>query len=285
MTDDEIDRQTILAVRDTEKEVFDAAAPSNYDLDPYAIEERKALTAELSELEGWDGRPLSVQEQAASASDNYAVDRPLESAEIDLLQRQLAEERARREEAEANFNNYVSEPQRQEQLRQARERALQMLQDRGVYTFDDAATDGLVNELIQGEMEKHALRQQLQARHNDDVHQSLQRAFDEDPSLAETYHALMQGNPNSGIIKEMARSVLDAGDRAAEVLETMRDNPLLRTLRRSGPAVPFMPSSYRSPGPSRAAMSRGTYGGDEVDAAGFNERAVNDAIFDYATEE
>src|SRR5262249_29821506 len=159
---------------------------------------------------------------------------------------------ARAERAEADFENYVREPVREEQMRQLRARVEDNFHQKygGVFIEEPEKKEAFIRDMMQDQMEKRAMAQQLQARHNRDVDDSLQRACDEDPSLAQVYQDITNADPRSARMRGLASDIINAGDRAGEVLASVRDDPSIRAMRRADSA-PFMPQSYRRPGPSR----------------------------------
>src|SRR5262249_45981245 len=120
------------------------------------------------------------------------------------------------------------------------------------------------NDIGLAQLQTASLQQQAHARHMNDVNESLQRAIEEDPSLAETYHDLISADTGSLRMKGLANDIMNAGPRAGEVLASVANDPSIRALRRPD-AAPFLPQSYRRPGPSRAAQARGPeWGRDDV---------------------
>jgi hypothetical protein len=274
------------AYRDTEREIF-ADATGNIADDPYDSDARREITDDMSQMEGIDGRPESDAEGFASTMLNGPYQhRPIESDEIAERDAYIAEQEQRIAQLEG-WNKDWQETYNQAFGQGNKDKALQQLED----TFFDKYGGAFVEpekkeqffrDLHAAQQQTAALQQQLAARHIDELNGSLQRAFDEDPSLAQTYHDITSADPRSARMRGLAQDIYNAGPRAGEVLDSVRNDPSIRALRRSD-AAPFMPASFRRPGPSRARQSRG----DVVDAdqSGFDDRALNDAIFDAAMED
>src|SRR5262249_28873952 len=137
-------------IRDTEREIFFSATDN--DGGEYDYEQNDEIVDEGSELEGFDGRPLGIEEVAnrnLHGDTQTGYDRPLELQDSLDLQRENDALRARDVEREAEWQAHIMQPELERQRAEHREQVRQHLMDKyGVFdSFDDAKLDQFIADM------------------------------------------------------------------------------------------------------------------------------------------
>jgi hypothetical protein len=244
-----------LAIRDTEREVFNAGV-NGFDGDE---DTDNQMVGELSQAEGWDGGDLPIEEVAhrniyGDTSTNF--DRPI--AMDDELSLAAENERLRQERdaAVAGYNQYVAMPQLEAALQQRREQFREHMMAHGFYDCDrdPAKIDQLM--AASDRMNQHA-----QALEGGRINASMAHAHAKyGRDFEDAYNDLTSMDHTNPLARNIVQHVTATAD-PGEALMRLHDNNLVQAL---GPSTrpPFMgsaplpPHTYRPARPS-ASMDAG----------------------------
>jgi hypothetical protein len=258
-------------VANTEREVFhEGAFPENEG--PY---EGTVDMDGLSQMEGWDGLPLSDAEGLARAIqgdevDGYIGDRPLQhqhelsvDQENALLRQQLQNEKRARQETINRLDPYA-----QEQRKAAQE---QFYEQNGMFAYEQDKANALFGRVEQRATELN----------NNRINESLTRAHQEyGDEFTKTFDQLRTLNPQDPLARQIAQSILGSDDPGTALME-YHGSPLLSRGRTSSP--PFAPGRG---GVARSRPARQAQGwpddGDQNHNSGYGNESVEDAIFSSA---
>jgi hypothetical protein len=260
-------------VEDTEREIFGYGSGSEADIN----HDMRDIVEHFSQMEGWDGDPLSDQEglaramQGDEAVNNYIGDRPLLHAhelEVEQQNQELRTqlERVQQEKQEV-LNRY--DPALQYERDVARDR---FLEANGLLAADPDKGDALFNGVT-------ALQNGYNAAVNKNGNDSMARAHQQYGRDFETaYTSLMQMDPSSPLTQAIHAHVRNSADPGRTVLE-LHGNDLVASLG-TGRYVdaPFARSREVGRGPVR--VDRVARDEDSPFSSGYGNPDVEEAIFD-----
>lgn len=244
--DDEIFKS---AFADTEREILSEGANFR-DLWPDDTEANDAIVDEMSQVEGFDGRPLSNQEVMArnvfgDEIDGVLTDRPLETAEelsaldrVRELEQQLQQEQTAHQALREQFDPELQERRR---LGQAA-----LLDANGLVAVDEARANQFLGQL-----------QQIEQSHDQLVHNrinsSFEAAYQEYGQAFKDAYANLAGNHQHPLVRSIAQGVLNSEDpgealmQASDLLAsvaTRQQPPFARTRRSSAARPSRAPAGY-----------------------------------------
>jgi hypothetical protein len=264
-----------LAVRDTEREIFDEAV-GNIEADG----DENQLVDELSQSEGWDGGDLPIEEVAHrnmygdTVGTNY--DRPIAlqnevtlAAENDALRNQLAL-------TTGYIDQHIAQPAQELVQEGRREQFRQHMENHGFFGgVENEKIDALIAASDRanqhaGALEGERINASMSAAH---------RRYGQD--FADAYDDITHMDANSPLAREIVRNICTSADPGEKLMQYhggSGGNSLIQAL---GPSTtpPFLPPSYgprhasRPPRPSD--MMEGGWGDADV------EREVFDSAWDY----
>ncbi len=262
-------------VRETEREILDDALGHD---DPEDVMPSD-LIADQSQLEGWDGRPLTEGElihTTAFGHETPGFDRPVAwAAEQDAI-RQNELLRAELAQRDQELLALMQGPEAQEAMRQQRERRRdEFLQ----IAVDDDKTDAHIAQV-------DALRNAVHGQNFDRVNAALEHAHrtygrDFEQTYAEVSALKNNRNP---MAQQIIQSIFQAED-PGEALMSLAGSPLVHSLtegRRGDNPPPFMPGSRSAPAAAQGRRVDEDDLGYELDAGGAGEE-MERSIFEAAT--
>ena len=267
------------AIGDTESEIFWDSFPDSRDA-PHAYvnnSDGDEIIAEMSQMEGIDGEPLSDAEglaramQGDDAVDGYIGDRPLEHErqltvdnENAVLREQLAlSERARQE----TINRYDPQRQDEHELNRA-----QFLDQHGLFAMDNQKADALFAQVT-------ALQQNNQQLQNQRGNESLNEAhakYGHDFEAA--YTSLQQADPRSPLTQALYDHVRNASD-PGEAIMQLHGNDLVASLGTGRYVEPPFARTRIPRGPVR--VDRVARDEDDFDS-GYGHQQVEEDVFNSA---
>ena len=260
-------------VAETEKEILRDALGEDTPEDDMPSD----LIADQSQIEGWDGRPLTDDELVATTSFGHETpgfDRPVAWAgEQDAIrQNELLREQLTQRDQELLALH--AGPEYQEQLRQQREaRRNDFLQ----VAVDDNLTDAYLDRVA-------ALQNAVAGQNFDRVNAALEHAHRTYGREFETTYAQVSAlkNNRNPMAQQIIQSIFQAQD-PGEALMSLAGSPLVHSLtegRMGDNPPPFMPQGNRSAPQGRRVDEDDL--GYELDAGGAGEEMERD-IFRAAT--
>jgi hypothetical protein len=239
-TDDDVN----LAIRDTEREVFNAGV-NGYDGDE---DTDNQLLDELSQPEGWDGGDLPIEEVAhrniyGDTSTNF--DRPIAMETEQTLAAENERLRQERDAAVAGYNQYVAMPQLEAALEQRREQFREHMMAHGYYDCDrdNAKTDRLM--AASDRMNQHA-----QALESGRIEASMAHAHAKyGHDFEDAYNDLTSMDHTNPLARNIVQHVVGTAD-PGEALMQLHGNNLVQGLGPSTPppfmgSAPLPPHTYR----------------------------------------
>ena len=261
------------AYEDTEREIFGYGSGSEADIN----HDMRDIVEHFSQVESWDGQPLSDQEglaramQGDEAIDNYVGDRPLlHQYELDV-DRQNQELRAQlgqaQREKQAVINQY--DPERQLQRDYARD---EFMEKNGLLAVDPAKAD----QLFAGYT---ALQQGYNAAVSKNGNESMERAHQTYGRDFETaYTSVQQMDPDAPLTQAIHNHIRNSPDPGEAVMQ-LHGNDLVASLG-TGRYVepPFARSREVGRGPVR--VDRVARDEDSPFNSGYGDASVEEAVFD-----
>jgi hypothetical protein len=254
------------AYEDTEREIFGYGSGSEADIS----HDMRDIVEHFSQVESWDGEPLSDQEglaraiQGDEAIDGYVGDRPLlHQYELDV-DRQNQELRAQLEQAQRVINQ--NDPQRQAEREAVRNK---FMDDYGLY--DPEKADQLLGGL-------NALQQSHNALVNKHGNESMERAhqqYGRDFEVAFT--SLQQMDPNAPLTQAIHNHIRQSADPGAAVM-ALHGNDLVASLGTGRYVEP--PFARREIGRGPVRVDRVARDDDSPFNSGYGNADVEEAIFD-----
>jgi hypothetical protein len=256
-------------VRATNEEIFyEALGQQAPDRDSSRFLEEQSM------VEGFDGDPLPDHEMAYTALHGYGennFDRSVAMQE----QLELAAENKKLREANAalhqGWQQYVAEPEREQQMHQYREHTRNELAKYDM--FHAGADDSGLNRFI---AERDALIQQNQALQADRVNRSLDRAHEAyGKDFDDAFRDITSMRNDSPLAREIVRNIWTSENPGAAVMQH-HENSLVQSLGRTPP--PFF-AGDRVP-LERQARGSARRGGDVEERAGFGDREIERDVMD-----
>jgi hypothetical protein len=252
-------------IKDTEVEIFNEAV-GNDELDGTEAQ----TLADLSQSEGWDGRPLGDNEIAArtmQGDTGVNFDRPLQMETETTLAADNYHLRQQLDSVVKAYNEHVQTPQRQAAQEQLREQARQHLENRyGSYHM------GSPEQLDRFIADNQTMQQQEENR----IESSFQYAAQVDGQEFRDAHAEVTAmDPRHPLARQIVQSICASPDPGAAMTH-LRGNSLVRSLARSA-APPFMPRGYGPP-PHVSQPRRPS----DYETTGFGDESVEREVFDSA---
>jgi hypothetical protein len=163
LEDAQYDSDLRQAVVDTEREIFFSATGSDGDEDE--AEGNDQIVEEGSDVEGWNGENLPIDEIAATSINGFSPinnDRPLQTLEESELRAQNEDLRQQLGLVSNLNDEFILQPQRQQQLAQVRENVKQQMLDQydlGHLGYDDAKLDRFINDVAAAQAQTATLQE------------------------------------------------------------------------------------------------------------------------------
>jgi hypothetical protein len=259
------------AVADTENEIFSEATGGEERTD-----QENQLVSDLSEVEGWDGSDLNMEEIAhrnlyGDTQTNY--DRAIEmeteqtlQAENDILRQQINEQ-------EGFIQQYLAQPLTAEARAQQRAAIRDRMEQ--VYGFTHFGSDQQVDAFINHVQTDATHAQNLESGR---VGASLQHAANAyGADFHDAFSDLTSMDPRHPLARQIVQSVTASADPGQAVMQ-LHGNSLVRSLS-TGNVPPFIPRHPGAPAHPRSAPSR-----EGPWEAGWGDRATEEDILRSAWE-
>jgi hypothetical protein len=262
-------------VEDTEREIFGYGSNSEADIN----HDMRDIVEHFSQVESWDGEPLSDQEglvramQGDEAVDGYIGDRPLlHQYELDVdrenqqLREQLASSERARQQTETRYN-----PERQVERDAQRD---EFLEANGLFSVDPAKADALFANVTALQNGYNGLVSQ---RGNDSMnraHQTYGRDFET------AYTSLQQMDPNAPLTQAIHNHIRTSADPGAAVTQ-LHGSDIVASLG-TGRYVEPPFARWREVGRGPVRVDRISRDEDSPFSSGYGNPDVEEAIFDSA---
>jgi hypothetical protein len=261
------------AYEDTEKEVFGYGSNSEADIN----HDMRDIVEHFSQVESWDGEPLSDQEglaramQGDEAVDGYIGDRPLlhqYELDVDRENQQLREQLAAAERARQQTENRYN-PDLQLERDVARH---EFMEKNGLFAVEPEKADALFANVTALQQGYNGLVNQRGNESMERAHQHYGRDFES------AYTSVQQMNPNAPLTRAIHDHIRNSPDPGEAVMQ-LHGNDLVASLG-TGRYVepPFARSREVGRGPVR--VDRVARDEDSPFNSGYGDASVEEAVFD-----
>jgi hypothetical protein len=248
------------AVRDTEAEIW-AEALGQEEPD----DQSDQFIEDMSQAEGWDGNDLPIEEIAnrnLHGDTQTGYDRPLELQDSLDLQRENDALRARDAEREAEWQQYIMQPEVERQRAEQREQVRQHLMEKYgmIDSFDDAKTDQFIADMNAPAQAARMLNDQRVEASMTHWHNTHGRDFEA------AYDELTSRDPNDPYARQDVQRIVSSPDPGQAL---MMWHSAIQGAQQWAPP-PFMPQSRRA-APRRSGYSEmGGWGDGDVESEVFH---------------